>query len=224
MFIHKLVDKHDCDFITRSMLADEASLDKERKGTSTPDSEKPGDYGIDADKTSKVTNSKALHEIGMKILPEVEKIAFRCLHPTYVYARLYRPGFILPKHRDRPSCEHSLTVTLGYGDRDKVWPFYALPHPSSTKDERIYSDLEIGDAWYYKGAYSPHGREMLTEGWQVQAFFHYIEMNGEIYEKAIEEGYDMSIPWTDPMRIIWARLPSENSRGILKAVEEINKD
>ena len=58
----------------------------------------------------------------------------------------------------------------------------------------------------------------------MQAFFHYIEMNGEIYEKAIEEGYDMSIPWTDPMRIIWARLPSENSRGILKAVEEINKD
>ena len=212
MFIHKLVDKHDCDSVTRSMLDNEATLPKETKGT---DSGKSGDYGTDADKTSKVTDTQILHDIGIKILPTVEKIAFRCLYPTYVYARLYRPGFILPKHRDRPSCEHSLTVTMGYGGRDKVWPFYALPHPSSTKNESVYLDLEMGDAWYYKGAYSPHGREMLTEGWQVQAFFHYIETNGEIYKRAIEQGYNMSIPWTDPSRVVWGLLPTENSHGTL---------
>ena len=210
MFISNMVDKDDCDFVTRFMLDNEANLEKEEKGNNLAT---PGDYGVDADKTSKMDNKPPLLLVGTKILPLMERIAFRCLHPTYVYARLYRPGFILPCHRDRPSCEYSATITMGYGDRDKPWTFYADPHPSSDKNEREYSDLEVGDGWYYKGAYSPHGRAMLTEGWQAQAFFHFIEMGGEIYNKAIEAGYDMSIPWTDPKRLIWKTLPTENSRG-----------
>ena len=41
------------------------------------------------------------------------------LLPTYTYARIYRPGEVLKRHKDRPACEISATLTLGY-DADSV--------------------------------------------------------------------------------------------------------
>ena len=39
-------------------------------------------------------------ETGLKVLP------------TYTYARIYKTGDILERHKDRPSCEISTTVNL----------------------------------------------------------------------------------------------------------------
>ena len=35
------------------------------------------------------------------------------LLPTYSYARIYKKGDILKRHKDRPSCEISATINLG---------------------------------------------------------------------------------------------------------------
>ena len=47
----------------------------------------------------------------------------RNLLPTYTYARIYRPGEILKRHKDRPACEISATLTLGF-DSKPIWPIF----------------------------------------------------------------------------------------------------
>ena len=45
--------------------------------------------------------------------PAVEELTGEALLPTYCYFRLYRKDDICRVHSDRPSCEHSLSLTLG---------------------------------------------------------------------------------------------------------------
>src|SRR5262249_46149817 len=45
-----------------------------------------------------------------ELLPTVERATGSQLFPTYSYLRVHRKGDILPLHKDRPSCEVSLTI------------------------------------------------------------------------------------------------------------------
>ena len=56
----------------------------------------------------------------VKMLPVMAKETGLDLVPTYSYARLYKNGDILRRHKDRPSCEISTTLNLG-GD---PWPIF----------------------------------------------------------------------------------------------------
>ena len=56
----------------------------------------------------------------MKVLPKMQQETGLQLIPTYSYARLYKKGDILKRHKDRPSCEISTTINLG-GD---PWPIF----------------------------------------------------------------------------------------------------
>ena len=56
----------------------------------------------------------------MKVLPIMKQETGLELLPTYSYARIYKHGDILKRHKDRPSCEISTTVHLG-GDK---WPIF----------------------------------------------------------------------------------------------------
>ena len=60
-----------------------------------------------------------------KIRPVIENKTKLKLDPNYTYARVYKKGDILRKHKDRFSCEISGTVNLG-GDE---WPIYLEPDP-----------------------------------------------------------------------------------------------
>ena len=55
------------------------------------------------------------------LTPTVGRIVGRDLLPTYDYLRIYRAGDVCKVHADRLSCEHSLSLTLGYSD-DVLWP------------------------------------------------------------------------------------------------------
>ena len=48
----------------------------------------------------------------MKVLPIMNKETGLEVVPTYSYARIYKKGDILHKHKDRPSCEISTTLNL----------------------------------------------------------------------------------------------------------------
>src|SRR5215475_5401222 len=48
--------------------------------------------------------------------PIVSNLAGRELLPTYNYFRIYPKDAICRVHSDRPACEHSLSLTLGYSD------------------------------------------------------------------------------------------------------------
>ena len=62
----------------------------------------------------------AMETLLLKVQPRMEKETGLKLIPTYAYARIYKNGDILHRHKDRFSCEISTTMNLG-GDE---WPIY----------------------------------------------------------------------------------------------------
>jgi len=80
---------------------------------------------------------------------------------------LYTMFADLKKHRDRPSCEISVTVMLG-SDGTK-WPIYM---------DGTELNLEPGDAGIYLGCEVEHWREEFTGDWHAQTFLHYVDKNG----------------------------------------------
>ena len=49
-----------------------------------------------------------------QLTPYISEITGKKLYPTYAYARKYAPGDELKIHKDRPSCEISATINLGF--------------------------------------------------------------------------------------------------------------
>lgn len=99
--------------------------------------------------------------------------------PTYSYARLYTEGEILSKHKDRPSCEISVTVTLDYDKAVPVWPI------KMGTNDNIF--IEKGDGVLYKGCQIEHWREPYKGKWQTQAFFHFVDASGEFKEYVFDK-------------------------------------
>ena len=95
------------------------------------------------------------------------------LYPTYSYARLYYTGNDLEAHLDRPSCEFSVTLTLG-GEFEKIWPLFI----EKADGQGIACHLGIGDALVYKGCERRHWRMPFEGVWQAQVFMHYVDANG----------------------------------------------
>lgn len=93
------------------------------------------------------------------------------LLPTYTYARIYRPGEVLKPHKDRPACQYSATLTLGYEGK-QVWPIYFDEHAESCVH------LERGELAVYSGCDVLHWRPKFKGKWQVQLFLHYVDANG----------------------------------------------
>src|SRR6202030_4784459 len=56
-----------------------------------------------------------------KLMPTVEKASGLQVFPTYSYLRVYKDGDVLDRHTDRPSCEISLSLCLGY-QASGPWP------------------------------------------------------------------------------------------------------
>ena len=105
-------------------------------------------------------------DIAMEILltevkPKMEQETKLKLIETYSYARLYKKGDILHKHKDRFSCEISTTLNLG-GD---LWSIYLEPN--------VKIDLEAGDMLVYKGNLLEHWRDAFKGTDCGQVFLHY---------------------------------------------------
>lgn len=91
--------------------------------------------------------------------------------PTYTYARVYKKGSVLERHRDRPACEISFTLNLA---KDVDWPIYfQRPDGSETSVE-----LNPGDAVLYLGCQADHWRNKFEGEEHVQVFLHYVRANG----------------------------------------------
>ena len=65
----------------------------------------------------------AMETLLLKVQPLMEKNTGLKLNPAYSYARLYKKGDTLQRHKDRFSCEISTTMHLG-GD---PWSIYMEP-------------------------------------------------------------------------------------------------
>jgi hypothetical protein len=106
------------------------------------------------------------------LLPEIERVSGLKLFPTYSYFRVYKNGDTLARHTDRPSCEISVTLGLGF-EEEKSWPIW-MEGPRGTTSV----DLAPGDGLLYRGTECPHWREAFQGTRLAQVFLHYVDQNG----------------------------------------------
>jgi len=104
------------------------------------------------------------------------------LQETYSYARIYKTGDVLKRHKDRYSCEVSTTLHLG-GD---PWPIYLDP-TGQTGKAGIKVDLKPGDMLLYSGCTLEHWRYVFLGKNCAQVFLHY---NDRTKKNAKENLYD----------------------------------
>ena len=110
----------------------------------------------------------AMETLMLKCQPIMEKSTGLKLQPSYTYARIYKKGDILKRHKDRFSCEISTTMNLG-GDH---WDIYLEP---SGKEglKGIKVSLKPGDMLVYSGCELEHWREKFKGNECCQVFLHY---------------------------------------------------
>jgi len=108
------------------------------------------------------------------VQPLMEKHTGLSLVPTYSFARIYRNGSVLNRHKDRPECEVSCTLNLG-GD---MWPIFVEPSGEEGKSG-VKVELNPGDLLIYKGEFAEHWRERFEKEECCQVFLHYNDANGK---------------------------------------------
>ena len=122
----------------------------------------------------------AMETLLTKVQPIMEKQTGVKLIPTYSYARIYKKGDELKRHKDRFSCEISTTLNLGGDD----WPIYLEPNKNigipgkkgatfSSKNKGVQVNLNPGDMLVYKGNILEHWREPFKGKDCGQVFLHY---------------------------------------------------
>ena len=138
----------------------------------------------------------AMETLMMKVLPKMQQETGLKLVPTYSYARAYKKGDELRRHKDRPSCEISTTIHLG----GNPWPIFIddtgadsviderknIHKPNSPKGTRV--DLEVGDMLVYSGCELEHWREPFEGDSCGQVFLHYNNLNGQFKDINIFDG------------------------------------
>ena len=93
----------------------------------------------------------AMETLLLAVQPKMEKETGLSLYPTYAYARIYKKGDILHRHKDRFSCEISTTMNLG-GDK---WPIFIEPNPKKGG--------HTGKEGEYVSEYTEDGRQILVD-------------------------------------------------------------
>ena len=110
----------------------------------------------------------AMETLLLKCQPGMEKATGLKLYPAYTYARIYKKGDELKRHKDRFSCEISTTMNLG-GD---CWDIYLEPS-GSTQKKGVKIKLNPGDMLVYRGCELEHWRNKFKGKECIQVFLHY---------------------------------------------------
>ena len=135
----------------------------------------------------------------VKMLPVMKKETGLDLVPTYSYARLYKNGDTLHRHKDRPSCEISTTINLG----GEPWPIFIdgtgannvinerqnLVKPNAPEGTEVL--LDVGDMLVYSGCELEHWRKPFEGDVCGQVFLHYNHVDGPFAEKNKFDGRPM---------------------------------
>ena len=135
-----------------------------------------------------------METLSQKVKPLMEKHTGLKLSETYTYARIYKQGDILPRHKDRFSCEISTTLNLG-GD---PWPIRLEPKKNvgvpdgkkitvTSNNKGILVNLKPGDMLVYRGMELEHWREEFQGDNCAQVFLHYNDQKSKDADKNIND-------------------------------------
>tara|TARA_E500000318_G_scaffold80219_1_gene75316 strand:- start:758 stop:1378 length:621 start_codon:yes stop_codon:yes gene_type:complete len=170
VIIRNIITKDVADFLFSYIKLREKALLKlkEKKLISTLDAS----YGTMGDPQIKdnfsIYGDPAFDNLLLYCKDKIEKEINLKLIPNYSYARLYKKGAELVRHKDRFSCEITTTLNLG-GDH---WPIYIEPSGQENL-EGVKVDLNPGDMVIYRGDLCEHWREVFDKEICGQVFLHY---------------------------------------------------
>ncbi len=130
------------------------------------------------------------------LTPIIEQITGADLLPSYDYFRIYQKDDVCRVHSDRPSCEHSVSLTLVYSD--------GVPWPLQVGSRRVEAEgpcfddfgdepnsavaMQPGDAVLYRGIDLRHGRTQPNPNrWSAHLFLFWVERGGKFQQHAFDE-------------------------------------
>lgn len=123
-----------------------------------------------------VANEAATDALLLQIQPAIERIYGSAVVPAYSYARVYFRGDAMVRHRDRGSCEVSVSIHLGkHGGDSCLW------FAPNAKVE-----MDSGDGAVYLGCEVEHWREPLSGNAMGQIFLHYVVAGGRFAQNAFD--------------------------------------
>ena len=128
--------------------------------------------------------------------PIISELTGADLLPSYDYFRIYQKDDVCRVHSDRPSCEHSVSLTLAYSD-DVPWPL-EVGSIAVSAEGPCYDDfgdepysavaMQPGDAVLYRGMDLRHGRMQPNPNrWSAHLFLFWVERGGEFAQHAFDE-------------------------------------
>jgi hypothetical protein len=130
------------------------------------------------------------------LTPRVAEVVGRELLPTYAYFRAYQQGDVCRVHSDRQACEHSLSLTIAYGD-ERPWALSVATERSDDPRPVVSDDFEgqpyasvamrAGDGVLYQGTHHRHGRlDPNPNNWSAHLFLHWVEKGGRYADHAFD--------------------------------------
>ena len=106
---------------------------------------------------------------------QIQNLVGEKVYPSYSYLRIYKNGSELKRHKDRASCE--ITVSLCLGNDGIDWP---LSFATEKGIEHLV--LDPGDAIFYDGRKIEHWRDPFEGKLQAQVFLHYVTIEDNKFD------------------------------------------
>ena len=130
------------------------------------------------------------------LTPRMAEVVGRPLLPTYAYFRAYQQGDVCRVHSDRQACEHSLSLTIAYGD-DRPWALSVATERTEVPQPVVADDfagqpygsvaMQPGDGVMYQGTHHRHGRlDPNPNSWSAHLFCHWVEKDGRYRDQAFD--------------------------------------
>jgi hypothetical protein len=146
------------------------------------DAQAPGSYSFYSDPLMESILDRSCGELS-------EKTGINLL-PTYSYTRVYVKDNELKIHRDRPSCEISATLSLGFaGDINPI--FFSK---NEDRSDAVKILLNPGDLCLYRGCDLWHWRPPFENKWYLQSFLHYVDGDGPYKDNIYDEREFLGMP------------------------------
>jgi hypothetical protein len=138
-------------------------------------------------------NAHCFEVLMMLLKEDVEKIVDKQLYPTYSYARIMYPGASMPKHTDRESCEYSVSICVSE-DIENPYPLWIEDYSGQAYDVH----LSAGNMVVYKGRELQHWRDDYKGKEHIQAFMHYVDVDGPYADWKFDKRAQLGLPGADP--------------------------
>lgn len=123
--------------------------------------------------------------------PEISRLVGLELTPTYSYTRWYAKGEVLARHKDRPACEISVTVSIKIPKG--MEPSVIYLKPANLEETKI--EMLEGDGCVYAGTEVEHWRKPFCSDGYTQLFLHFIARHGKNFpEYAYDERKRLGAP------------------------------